>query len=313
MAIFETFSKHRKRLENAGKQDVYQYDHFPSEFRVQVIHIWRSAIGRGLDDRDYTTPALEIWKYIHDTLTREKGQFVLGGDAYASADQRCQSFLLDTDNSDDVLDIIELSFRVIDRVLRNRGYDYKTPSKVDQNPDEAIADLNQRFREHGIGYQYTDGILVRVDSQFVHDQVVKPALVLLHEAGFHGASDEFMTAFDKHRKGDTKGAIADALKAFESTMKAICDARKWARPSNATAKPLMDIVFNNGLIPKSLEGQFSALRSAMESGLPTISNQTSRHGQGAQPVHVPEHFAAYALHLAASNIVFLVECHKTLK
>lgn len=84
-------------------------------------------------------------------------------------------------------------------------------------------------------------------------------------------------------------------------------------PPNATAKPLMDIVFAKGLIPKGLESEFSALRSAMESGLPTLSNQTSRHGQGAQPIDVPSHFAAYALHLAASNIVFLVQCHKSLR
>ena len=300
-------------MENAGKEDVYQYDHFPNEFRVQVIHIWRSAIGLSRSAHGYDTPARKSWEFIHDTLAREKGQFVLGGDPYKPADGRCQSFLLSAQHPDDVLDIIELSFRVIDRGVRGRGYDYRVASEVDQEPDDAIAELNQRFREHGIGYQFENGVLVRVDSQFVHDQAVKPALVLLHEAGFQGPSEEFIAAFDKHRKGDSKGAIADALKAFESTMKAICDARKWARPSNATAKPLMDIVFNNGLVPRSLEGQFSALRAAMESGLPTISNQTSRHGQGAQPVHVPEHFAAYALHLAASNIVFLVECHKALK
>jgi len=51
----------------------------------------------------------------------------------------------------------------------------------------------------------------------------------------------------------------------------------------------------------------------MESGLPTLANRTSRHGQGVTPVEIPPHFAAYALHLVASNIVFLVECHKTKK
>jgi len=96
-------------------------------------------------------------------------------------------------------------------------------------------------------------------------------------------------------------------------MKAICTSRKWKVPANATAKPLMDIIFGQGLVPKELESQFAALRSAMESGLPTLSNRTSRHGQGADPVSIPPHFAAYALHLCASNIVFLVQAHKSLK
>ena len=152
-----------------------------------------------------------------------------------------------------------------------------------------------------------------MDSQFLHAQAIKPALALLHDSGFSGPADEFMRAFDHHRKGESKDAIADALKAFESTMKAICDARKWARPSNATAKPLMDILFLQGLVPAEMESHFGALRSAMESGLPTLANRTSRHGQGAMPVEVPSHFAGYALHLVASNIVFLMECHKAKK
>jgi hypothetical protein len=96
-------------------------------------------------------------------------------------------------------------------------------------------------------------------------------------------------------------------------MKAICDARKWPRPANATAIPLIDILCKNGLIPPELESHFSGLRSAMESGLPTLANRLSRHGQGATPKEVPPHYSAYALHLVASNIVFLLECHKAKK
>ena len=107
--------------------------------------------------------------------------------------------------------------------------------------------------------------------------------------------------------------MAEALKSFESTMKAICAARGWTHAPNATAKPLVDVLFAKGLIPKELEAHFSGLRAAMESGLPTLSNQTSRHGQGPEPRPIPGHFAAYALHLAAANIVFLVEAHHAKK
>lgn len=168
------------------------------------------------------------------------------------------------------------------------------------------------FQEHGLGYQYVDGYLIRLDSQFAHAEIVKPALSLLNAARFDGPADEFIKAFDHHRHGRNKEAIAEALKSFESTMKAICAARGWSHPSNATAKPLLDILFKNGLIPADLESHFSGLRSAMESGLPTLSNRTSRHGQGAVAIQVPSHYAGYALHLLASDIVFLVEAHKAL-
>src|ERR1039457_3876735 len=114
--------------------------------------------------------------------------------------------------------------------------------------------------------------VIRIDSQFIHAAAVKPALSLLNHAGFEGPADEFMRAFDHYRHQRYKEAVAEALKSFESAMKAICKARKWHHPPNATAKPLMDMLFKNGLIPSELESHFAGLRAAMESGLPTISN-----------------------------------------
>lgn len=67
------------------------------------------------------------------------------------------------------------------------------------------------------------------------------------------------------------------------------------------------------MIPAYLESHLGGLRAAMESGLPTVRDKSSAHGQGTQPEPVPTHLAAYALHLAASNIVFLVEAHSRTK
>lgn len=51
----------------------------------------------------------------------------------------------------------------------------------------------------------------------------KNALKLLFEEGFEGAEDEIRKAYEKKRKGDNKNAILEAGKAFESTMKIICN------------------------------------------------------------------------------------------
>jgi hypothetical protein len=315
MGILDTFSKRQKKLATQGQQDVYQYDVLPEPFRVQVIHIWRDAIGIFYVPHDYTgrpeSPANELWTSIHNKLARERGVFVLGdGQSYPS--DQCKQFLLRADTPG-ALDIIEFSFRVIDRWVRKFNPGEIQLANIKQDPDDAIKELNHRFQEHSIGYQYVDGYLVRVDSQFVHAEVVKPALSLLNDAGFRGPAEEFMRSFDHYRKRNYKEAVSEALKAFESTMKAICSARKWNYPTNATARPLIDILMKNGLVPVDLETHFGGLRAAMESGLPTISNRTSRHGQGPEPVAIPPHFAAYALHMAASNIVFLVEAHKAAK
>jgi Domain of unknown function (DUF7014)/AbiJ N-terminal domain 4 len=317
MSIFDTFSKRQKRLQKAGQQDIYQYDTIPAPFRMQVLHIWKTAIGNYFVPGEFafdasSSPANEFWAFLHDTLARELGLGVLAGDPYDDPRERCQQFLLKADTSG-VLDIVELSFRIIDRKVRGMDKYSASAAEITQDPDSAIEELNHRFREHGIGYQYADGILVRLDSQFAHAEIVTPALSLLNAAGFDGPADEFIRAFDHYRHDRNKEAVAEALKAFESTMKSICKARKWSHPPNATAQPLIKTLFEKGLIPADLESHFSGLRSAMESGLPTIRNRFGGHGQGPEPTTIPPYFAAYALHLLASNIVFLVEAHKALK
>jgi hypothetical protein len=316
MTIWQTFSKRQNLLAKAGQQDVYQYDDLPEPFRMQVVHIWNSALGQYFEPQGYfartaPSPSNGYWRAIHNQMARELGLPFLG--RYASSDPKegCIYFLLNA-NTFGALDIIEMSFRVIDKGIRDLAQYSAEGAGIDEDPDSAIEELNHRFREHGLGYQYMGGILVRLDSQLLHSEVVAPALSLLNASGFAGPAAEFIKAFDHYRHGRFESAIGEALKSFESTLKAICDARRWAYPAKATAKPLIDTVMQNGLIPAELESHFSGLRSALESGLPTISNPV-RHGGGAVPKMIPPHLAAYALHLTASNIVFLVEAHKSLK
>ncbi len=309
MAIFELFSKRKKREANAGKPDVYQYDKLPEPFRVQVVHIWRSALGPyGTDRYGNFLPTNSIWKGIHDVMCRELGMFSLVESQSNPCDD-CMQYVLHAP-TENALDIIQLSFQTLNLLLRD---DYETKRYRTQDVDDAIEELNLRFREHGVGYQFEGNRLIRIDSQFIHAEAVKPALGLLAEAGFEGAREEFTKAHEHYRHDRYKEAVAEALKAFESTMKSICDARKWPYKSSDTAKPLMDILFQNGLIPADLQPHFGTFRAAMEQGLPTLSNRTSRHGQGLDPKPIPQYFAAYALHTAASNIVFLVEAHKAMK
>ncbi len=306
MPIYETFSKRQKKAEGQAQRDVYQYDHLPTPFRVQVIHIWREAVGPFVRTEPRFEPVSNpYWRTAHDTLARELGVFGLGA-PHDSPDLRCEEFLLTAETAP-ALDIIELTFQLIDGRLRD------FPDEDRQDPDDAIGELNHRFGQHGIGYQFAGGKLVRMDSQYVHEEVAKPAISLLQNADFSGPSDEFMRAHEHYRHGRQKEAIAGALKSFESTMKSICDAQGWSYPVNATAKPLLDTVLQKELVPPYLRSHFAGLRTAMASGLPTIRNKTSGHGQGATPLEIPAHFAAYALHLAAANIVFLVEAHKALE
>ncbi len=47
----------------------------------------------------------------------------------------------------------------------------------------------------------------------------------------------------------------------------------------------------------------------LQSGVPTLRNKQSGHGQGSTVAEVPAYMAAFTLHLTASNIVFLLSAH----
>ena len=300
MAIYDLFSKRQKRL-RGDVPDVYQYTNLPQNFRVQVVHIVKSTIGR---DSDYSTPASKIYKYINNTLCREYGVFKL--QEYASENfEHIYNFFLKEKDPEKCLDVIELTFKCIDGYVRQNTWEFRDY----QSPDDAIEELNIRFREAGIGYQFESGEVVRVDSQFIHSDAVKPTLQILgHSQEFAGANDEFLSAHEHYRHQRFKECLNDCLKSFESLMKAIHKKRSWEYGNTDTAKKLISSCLSNGLIPDYMQNQFSSLRILLESGVPTIRNKEGGHGQGDEVTNVPEHLASYTLHLTASNLLFLAKC-----
>jgi len=164
-----------------------------------------------------------------------------------------------------------------------------------------------------VGYQFVEGQIVRIDSEVIHEEVVKPTVALLRGPEYAGAQDEFLKAHEHYRHGRAKEALVDCLKAFESTMRVICSKRGWTHDPHATSSPLIQACFDNGLIDTFWESHFSALRTTLESGVSTARNRLAGHGQGTQVVDVPPHLAAYVLHLTASAILFLAEAERALK
>lgn len=307
MKVYDIYSKRQKRL-MGEVPDVYQYVDIPQPLRVQIFFIMNDALG---DHSNHETE--ESYQFIHDTLCREYGKLTLIEkifSEYINYIEDVNNFLLGCDKIDQVIDLVEFSFRLIDRYYRNSNVLNLCQSKI--TPDEAIEELNYRFREHGVGYQYQSGQIIRVDSQIIHTEAVKPVLHLLSDSRFQGANEEFLKAHDHYRHGRYKECLVDCLKAFESTMKTICDSQGWNYQPTDTAKKLIDICFQNNLIPTYLQTQFTSLKSNLESGVPTVRNKNGGHGQGSQPLTVPQYFASYQLHMTASTILFLLEAEKAL-
>ena len=307
MNVVDIYSKRQMRL-RGEVPDVYQYETIPQELRVQIVHILNDAFGVPKYDRisrcwdPYSCS--EAYEFIHKTLCRHYSTFALYGksETYYHA---VINFFLQTEDMDKAIDVIELSFQLIDPyVPKEYGV------AVNISPDKAIDELNHWFREHGVGYQYEYSQIIRVDSQFIYSEVVKPALKILSDSMYQGANEEFLSAHTHYRSKRYKECMNDCLKSFESCLKAICDKWSWEYDKEKdSANRLIEIVFDNALIPTFMKSHFSALKSLLASGVPTVRNKLAGHGQGSQIVDVPDYIAAYALHLTASNILLLTSAN----
>lgn len=303
--IFELFSKRRKK-EDGLVEDVYLYDSIPKKLRNQIMHIWNYSIGN-----DH-----EVWEFIHDTIIRELGLIEIVDDYYHDYKEGCIKFLLSNDNVEETIDIIELSFIAIDKIISKKD-PFAQRCNRKQRSDDAIAELNHRFKENTIGYEYVDGKIIRIDRELTHIEIVKPAIKILHELEFEGANDEFMEAHKNYREGEYKSAINNAQKSFESMMKTICKKMNYEYDKDKdTAKTLIKRLIDEDFIPRHLSNHFDGLRgclsgiiTSLESGLPTLRNRKSGHGQGEEIVGVPEYLATYAINLVATNIVLLADIY----
>jgi hypothetical protein len=264
--VFELFSKRRKK-ENGIVDDVYVYDNIPQKLRNQIMHIWNYGIGNDS----------EVWEFIHNTIVRELGLIKIVEDYYCNEKEGCIKFLLGNDNVEETIDIIEFSFVVIDAIINERD-PYAQRHDRKQKPSDAINELNHRFKENNVGYEYTSRKIIRIDRELTHNEIVKPAIRILHELEFKGANDEFMEAHKNYRQGDYKGAIHNSQKAFESVMKTICEKMNYKyNKEKDTASTLIKILINEDFIPSSLGNHFDGLRSclngiktSLEAGLPTL-------------------------------------------
>jgi hypothetical protein len=164
-----------------------------------------------------------------------------------------------------------------------------------------------------IGYQFENLYVIRVDSEYVHAAVVKEALRLLATPEFKQANDEFMTAHKYLREGkNLRDCNTAALRAVETALKTICKARKWIYNEGDTADRLIAIVCREGLFPDYLGGYFNNLIGAMKAGSPKVRDKQGGHGAAPDDGPVPDHIAAFSLHLTAANIVMLIKAYQTL-
>jgi len=307
MAIYNNlYSKRNKQT-----PDVFTYDVIPNKLKIQITRNWEKLHNNV--DPNWEYEFYNEFDKVKEILCDEYGKKQLV--------QKTSSRWLHRDSYDEVLAFFEHS-RILDEcldvielvtsvTLENSKFFKCDPFKY--TPLEALEDLNARFLENGIGFEYREGEIIRIDNKLLHIEIIIPALHFLSAPEFQNANDEYLLAHEHFRHSRTKDCLNNCLKAFESTLKIICSQNDWKSDKGETAKPLLDLCFQNNLIPSYLANHFNGIRSSLESGVPTLRNKLGGHGQGPQKIEVPMHYASYMLYLTGTTINFLVSCQQELK
>lgn len=217
-------------------------------------------------------------------------------------------FLMSEKNPQIIFDFIEFCFNCYKEKRSNNRSSF-TPL------DEIQSRLNTWFKNSGYGYEirfsekYNEYYIEKVDSDFLKEEAIKPALSLLQKYSFEGALQEFEDAIKAQRRGDNPLAIKKANDSFESVMKSILDKRKISYNPNDTASVLINHLQKNGILDSTLLSFSNSLSHVLKSGLPTLRNKIpgSGHGQGKEIKKVEDSYSSFAIHMAGSLIVFLIQ------
>lgn len=305
--MYKLFSQ-RMKEQNGEMDDVYTYNFFPEGFRNQFLHIVEDVFDQKNFQNYYQWNGyhnIDFWHFTCCAFAREKGLKVIAG-RYSSDVNNDVAFeyYVDTASDEDFLDLMDFTINV--------SFSKEIICKYisEEIIEDGIEELNDRFRQHMLGYEVVEGKLIVKTNEQTHQNIVKPAIKLLHNKEFAGAEQEFFTAFDCYKQNNNKDAILNLIKCFESVLKIICKGMKYHyEDKKDTAKELLNHLKDNGFYPSYLESHLTGIRTTLESGAPTLRNKEAGHGQGDKVVNVSDEYVEYALNLVATNIVFLVKLY----
>jgi hypothetical protein len=302
--IFETYSARLKKAQRGDEPDVYRYGSAPKFLCQQIVAALREGIGPYAPHREKSYITNAIWNEIARICDKEVEMLV----DYATrsrVDVRICDRLTSLDSILPFLDMLEISCRVLMRVRDENYHNREALMSV----KSTFKEINSRFKQHSVGYQIHDGTIIRIDSEYAHQEIIKPALLIFREALYQKASEDFLTAHNHYRADKYKDAVTAANRTFESTLKAICDAERWTYQSGDTAAQLVTLVSQNGLFTHAFDKSFNSFIAIMKTGLPSIRNDAGAHGESLEANAVTAEIARYAINMTATNILFLAECH----
>lgn len=185
----------------------------------------------------------------------------------------------------EVLDIIEAWF-------------YQKPSKG----RECEKELNEILAIHNSPWRIVNGEAIRIDSEYLHQEVRAKTINLLTTYEAFGALEEYQDAISDLMSGETKDAVHKAHKSVESVMKTVLETKEPLRFGQLLRK-----LIDSNIIPEYYDG-FMKNFEQLVVGVGKERNLPGRgHGQGSEATTVPHCLAELAVNLAGSINVFIIK------
>lgn len=168
--------------------------------------------------------------------------------------------------------------------------------------DRCERELNDLLSMNRSPWRFVNGEAILVDSEFLHQEVRARTLRLLKEVHALGAMEEFQEAIQDLQSGNAKDAIVKAHKSVESVMKVVL-----GKDEQATFGVLLAELIKSSVLPDYYEEFLKhfeklALGAVKERNLPGRG-----HGQGTSVKTVPPSLAEFAINLAGSINLFLIQ------
>lgn len=305
MSLFDIYSKQKNGYPNS-----YQYNIVPKKVRTQIYHIWNDFFNQQYFEGQFKS---DFYFTINKILCREEGVKSLHFNSMFITDSNPEyqvehyfDNLQDTD-VDKILNVVHVVFTVIELTPDYFKEQTRLHINFNYSATEAIDDLNNRFKENGIGYQYLQRNIVRIDNDLLHDATIKETVYLLSNTDFANANQEFLCALEHFRHKRNQECLNECLKSFETTMKIICHHNHWEFANTDTAKNLINVLLKNNFLHNYHESQLNAMKQLLESQIPTIRNKNSAHGQGIEKRLVPDSLATLMLYVTGATIRFFVQ------
>ncbi len=153
MTIYNLYSKQKK-----GLPDVFIYDNISDKLKNQIFHIWNDFFkGNNLEE----DAKKELFQRVYDILCREEGKKNLVH-IYAypqdSPIYQVEQYFEELNDTDKILDVVHVVFDTIERF--QRFHEREKYMNFSYTSNQAIQVLNYRFRENGVGYEYSNGYVL---------------------------------------------------------------------------------------------------------------------------------------------------------